>query len=359
MKYFTVFTQTHTMLSNQTFSSALPDCATDPVASLKDMFVDRVMMQRINAGQCPARRAVFLKPHGIAKADFIIMPGLPPEYRVGIFAGTQYEAWVRFSSDTVPGRSDRLPEDPSKTNTVGVGIKLFNVPGKKLLPGDEDGVTADFLLQNMDVFFVDTARDMCEFTKASVVDNNLNEYLAAHPVTKMILDQMKKKVGSCLSTKYWSTLPYAFGDRLVKYKLDPVAPPFTPPASQNNANYLAADLQARLNMAEAQFNFMVQFSTDPVKMPADKATVRWSETESPPVQLATLVIRQQDISVQGQSDYGDNLSYNPWRTLKEHEPKGSLNEARRTVYKAGADLRHYKNGISSTEPRTPRQLDHP
>jgi hypothetical protein len=328
------------------------DCTTDPIGSLKQMFVDKTMGPRIGAGQCPVRRAVFLKPHGIVKADFIIMPGLPPEYRVGIFEHEQFEAWVRFSSDTVPGNADM------KT-TVGAGIKLFSVPGKKLLPGDEDATTADFLLQNMNVFFVDTAKDMCEFTKAGVVDHDYNSYLNTHPETKKILDQMKKVVTSCLATPYWSGLPYSFGNRLVKYKLDPIAPPFLPPASQNTADYLAVDLQARLAMAEAQFMFMVQFSKDPVTMPVDKATVEWSEAESPFIHVATLVIRQQDISVQGQDAYGENLSFNPWRTIKEHQPQGSINEARKVVYKAGADLRRYMNGVPATEPTAPRQLTKP
>lgn len=331
--------------------SSLPDCSTDPAGSLKKMFVDTTMGTRINAGQCPVRRAVFLKPHGVAKADFIMMPGLPEELKVGIFAHEQFEAWIRFSSDTVPGNADM------KT-TVGVGIKLFGVPGKKMLEGDEDATTADFLLQNMNVFFVDTAKDMCEFTQAGVVNHDYDSYLKKHPETKKILDAMAKKVSSCLATNYWSAVPYSFGKRFVKYKLEYVPPPFSTPPSQNNADYLAADLQARLNMGEAQFRFLVQFSNDPVRMPVDKATVEWDETASTPIQLATIVIRKQDISVQGQAEYGENLSFNPWRTLEEHRPAGSINDARRVVYKAGAELRRDRNGVPVVEPQNPRQIGH-
>jgi hypothetical protein len=330
--------------------SELPDCTADPVGSLKNMFIERTMGTRISAGQCPVRRAVFLKPHGVAKAKFIIIPQLPLKYRVGIFAQDCFDAWLRFSSDTVPGA-------PDMKTTVGVGIKLFGVPGKKLLPGDEDALTADFLMQNMDIFFVDTAQDMCEFTKAGVVNHDYEHYLKDHPVTKKILDDMAKVVPSCLATDYWSGLPHAFGDKeFVKYKLEKVDPPFTPPPPQNSADYLAADLRARLNMGEAQFRFMVQFRTQPENMPLDKATVPWNETESPPVELGKIVIHQQDITAQGQAEYGENLSFNPWRTLKEHEPQGSISEARKVVYQAGAALRHSKNGVPDAEPRTPRKL---
>ena len=76
---------------------------------------------------------------------------------------SSFPAWVRFSSDT-------LPTDPDSKTTLGIGIKLFGVPGEKLLG---DGDTHDFILQNFDIFFVDTAKDMCEFTRAGVVDGNL------------------------------------------------------------------------------------------------------------------------------------------------------------------------------------------
>ncbi|WP_315822401.1 hypothetical protein [Paraflavitalea speifideaquila] len=340
------------MKLQQKASSSTPNCGADPALALKQMFIDMTMGTRINAGQCPVRRAVFLKLHGVAKADFIVTPGLPQEYRVGIFAKERYDAWIRFSSDTVPGA-------PDLKTTVGAGIKLFDVPGKKLLPGDEDATTADFLLQNMDIFFVDTAMDMCEFTYAGAVLHDYGKYLADHPRTAEILKEMEKVVPSCLTTPYWSGLPYSFGDKNVKYKLEPIPPPFGAPPNQNNSDYLEADLQARLNMGEAQFRFMVQFQTDPATMPLDKATVPWSEEDSPPIQLATLVIRQQDISVQGQAAYGENLSFNPWRTLQEHEPQGSISDVRKTVYQAGAALRRFKNGVPAVEPQHPRELNQP
>ena len=153
---------------------------------LEKCFYPQTMGPRIAAGQNPVRRAVFLKLHGVARADFIIQVGLPQELRVGVFAGEKFDAWIRFSSDTVPGA-------PDLKTTLGIGLKLFGVAGKKLLPGDEEATTADFLMQNMDVFFVDTATDMCELTRAGVIDNNYDRYLDEHPVTKKILDKWRRK----------------------------------------------------------------------------------------------------------------------------------------------------------------------
>lgn len=329
------------------------DCKDDPIASLKAMFVDMVMGRRIGGGQAPALRPVFLKPHGIAGATFSVRPDLPDELRVGVFAGSSYDAWVRFSSDTVP-------TSPDLQTTCGVAIKLFGVPGPKLLTPDEDASTHDFLLQNHDVFFVDTARDMCEFTKAGVVDADYPAYLAAHPKTASIIDAMSKVVPSVLESEYWSGLPYAFGDgRHVKYKLvpsggggDPV-----PGLSTDDPDYLHVDLHRRLLDGEARFHFCVQFQTDPVRMPLDAATIRWEESASPPIHVATLTIPRQDVDADGQALFGENLAFNPWHALAEHAPEGSISAARRVVYQAAADLRRERNDVPTQEPTEPRPVE--
>jgi hypothetical protein len=81
-----------------------------------------------------------------------------------------FPAAVRFSNDTVPRR-------PDLNTTLGIAVKLIGVPGSKLLV--ENAPTCDFLLQNHDVFFVDTAFDMCEFTHAGAPPMESHALMAA------------------------------------------------------------------------------------------------------------------------------------------------------------------------------------
>ena len=150
------------------------NCDSDPVGALTRMFVNVTMGPRILAGQRPVHRAVFLKPHGIVRARFIVAPDLPADFRVGVFLGSEYPCWVRFSSDT-------LPLVPDLCTTMGMAIKLFDVPGKKLLPGEESSLTQDFLLQFIDRFFVPNATEMCRFTCAGVVDHDYDAYINCAP----------------------------------------------------------------------------------------------------------------------------------------------------------------------------------
>lgn len=343
---------TGTPAPHRNSSESLPDCATEPIAGILAEFVGERMGDRIAQGQDPVLRPVFVKYHGTARGVLTVSADLPPELCIGFLRAARDQeggltAWVRFSSDTLPDRSDFR-------RTVGMGIKLFGVPGPKLL-GDEDRAdTQDLVVQNHDVFFVDTARDMCEFQQNPVAYQN------EHPVTRSILQEMRKPEESTLTATYWGVLPYAFGpDHYVKYKLVPVTcPPGDPQATpaDEDPSFLRGDLRHRLAAGEAAFDLMVQFRTDPGGMPLDRATVRWEESQSAPVRVARLTLHQQDVTARGQDAYGDNLAYNPWHCLAEHRPIGSMAEARKVVYRASAARRRDANGIPVAEPGPARPV---
>lgn len=338
--------------SNERAAEEVNSCK-DPIGMLKKMFVDITMHQRIASGQYPALRPVFLKPHGIARGIFTINPQLPDDLKVGLFKHDSFPAWVRFSGDTIPSK-------PDLKTSLGLGIKLFGVSGEKLLDGEEGASTHDILLQNHDVFFVDDASAMCEFTYAATVSKNTKQYLLEHPNTQQIINDMQKVVTSVLGTPYWSTIPYAFGSgRYVKYKLEPgqgVGVDSQPDDLRIDPNYLRSDLRRRLLKGCASFKFYLQFYVNEDETPIDKATFRWDETVSRPIFAATLTIPKQDIDARGQAAYGENLAFNPWHALHEHKPVGSIADARKVVYQAAAEFRRNINGIPVAEPSKPRQV---
>ncbi len=139
----------------------------DPVACLEHMFCTMTQERRVvMEGQCPARRPVFLRTHGILKGEIRILDDatIPEDYKHGLFKSpSKHPVYVRYSSDLADGR-------PDWKSTIGIGIKIFDVdstaPNVKAKNNKKED-TADLLLQNVPNFFVDTAKDMCNFTKAS------------------------------------------------------------------------------------------------------------------------------------------------------------------------------------------------
>ena len=322
------------------------DCTTYPAENLNTMFVDIVQKQRIDAGERPVLRTVFHKTHGAARGVLRMRTDVPESLRIGMLALRELPAWVRFSSDT-------RPSAPDFKSTLGIAVKLFGVDGPKLI-GEPTDTTMDLLMQNHDVFFVATATDMCEFTRAGVVDGDYEPYLQAHPTTAVILDDMAKSVASVLGTAYWSIVPFRLGEnRIVKYKLAPAVE--DPPLSEtpDDRHYLAKDLAARLAAGDARFELTVQLQTDPAVMPIDDATARWDEEQSPPIPVADLLVPRQDITAAGQAEFAENLAFNIWRVPAEHAPLGSIGQARRIAYQGSADQRRTVNGVTLDEPSSP------
>ena len=160
-------------LVNSAAAQQVPKCGDDPIATLKAVFLNVLMGERIRQGQDPALRPVFVKPHGIVSGTFTMVPDLPDDLRVGVFGYETFPAWVRFSSDT-------LPANPDINKTLGIGIKLFGVPGEKVLEPELNALTHDFLMENYDLFFVDNVQEFCKFIYAGFVEGNFRKYLDAH-----------------------------------------------------------------------------------------------------------------------------------------------------------------------------------
>lgn len=331
-------------------------CEENPIQCLQHMFVDMVQKGRVAQGQCPVRRPVFLRTHGIIQGTLTMNDKAPAAYRVGLWSQSKknHAVYVRYSSDLADGR-------PDWESTIGIGIKMFGIPGKKVV-SDDGAETADLLMQNVPNFFVDTARDMCGFTKASL-EGWSDEWIQENaPKTSELLDQMAKPIRSVFATQLWSVIPFRLGDDYCKYILKPGTSTFAEEPDIEDPNFLGKDLAARMSAGPATLDIYIQKRPSAEKYgeayleehyPLDRATVVWDEKEAVPVKIATISLPKQDIQEQEQEIYGDWLALNVGRVPLENEPVGSVAEARMKVYQASADYRRKENSQSINEPKKP------
>lgn len=320
-----------------------PRSVIEPIEDIRASFIDDFQKIRIAGGEKPAERAVFRKQHGVAKGQLGVVASCPPEFRVGLWAAGPYVVWIRCSSDAPPDVPDQ------KNNTLGFSLKLFGVAGPTLATDNPLASTADLIFQNSDIFFVDNARDMAAISSNA----EANAFSEAHQRSNQILHQMAHPEGSLLAARFSSTLPYAIGPLVVKYRLVPEVP-FDPGAPGTSSNYLAEDLAKRLAAGPVAFLLDAQLFVDDSVTPIDRATERWDEAVSPFRTVARLEIAAQDINQAGQAAYGEGLAFSPWRTLRENRPIGSIADARRIAYPASATVRRSANGQLLEEPEKPR-----
>lgn len=300
-------------------------------------------------GSAVARRPVFAKAHGCVKAQFTVDPNLAVNYRIGVFQASGYPAWIRFSSDG-PFTKD------SRKAARGMSIKLVGVPGQKILPGEEQSLTQDFVMENHPVFFVDTAQDFLDFTSSSLSGDaaQVTAFNKAHPETNRILDDMDKNVlADPLDGQYWTPTPYQLGGYAIKYMVKPCTPPPDPSTKPMTAdNYLRENLNTHMQQnQDICMDFWVQVQKDPNLQPIDRATVLWDEKSAPFVHFAQITIPHgQNVNAPARDTLCENLSFTGWHALPEHTPLGSINLARKVIYKRLADVRRKQGGVSIGEP---------
>jgi hypothetical protein len=279
----------------------------------------------------PIRRFNQGRHSGCVDAEFIVADGLDPHLRVGVFAQPRrYRAWIRFASAT--SSSDR------EKDVRGMSIAVHDVGGDNLTPGS---ARQDFVLNSHPVMMAPNTREFLDLLRAADAGGARRAlYFLTHPTAARVAFASRRHHTSHLEIPYWSTTPYLFGaGRAVKYIVLPIAPRRTPIPILLTDTYLHDRLREHLREAEAGFEVLVQFQTDSRRTPIEDATVEWREAESPYVRVARIQIPQQDVDAPGRDAACEQISFNPWHSLADHRPLGSLNRARRDIYDAMMQFR--------------------
>jgi hypothetical protein len=304
-------------------------------------------------GKRPARRDAHPKAHGCVRAVFRVEDDLPPDLAQGVFIpGKSYGAWIRFSNgDGNPDRSD------ARGDSRGMAVKLLGVPGEKILPGEKDERTQDFVMIDHPAFVVDDPARYLTLIKRRDSERLFTRLLAPFAMglrgALNALSISSARIASPLEARYWSTTAYRLGsgDRkiAIKFSARPcLAPTATIPAAPG-PNFLRETMARQLSEREFRFEFLVQPRTSPA-MSVEATTIEWRESDAPFHKVATITIPRQTFTSPAQDLFCENLSFTPWHALPEHRPLGGVNRVRRVVYEEISRARHDMNGAPRREP---------
>jgi hypothetical protein len=290
------------------------------------------------------------KTIGCVKAEFKVESHLPEDLRVGVFKELRtYPAYIRFSNAASTIQAD------SRKDVRGMAIKLLGVEGEKLLENEKYETTQDFLVISTPRFINQNVIDFYGTLQAirggplKILGFFFNPFNSHLRVLWNIARSLTKH-GNLLEVRFWSTTPYQFGSRVVKYSAKPHQDQVTKIPKNPSENYLREVMKQYLAGQDAYFDFMVQFQTDPRQMPIEDASVTWDEKASPFRKVGTIRIPAQTFDTQAQMKIAENLSFTPWHSLPEHKPLGSINRARRVVYETISKYRHEINNAPRREP---------
>jgi hypothetical protein len=344
---------------------------------------NRQLDRRYSEKKQPSLRGVHPKDHGCVEALFTVSPDLPAALRVGAFSpGVAYRAAIRFSNASAVVSPDSLEPQKDKTmkqahGSRGMAIKLYDVPGERLLPNDGER-SQDFLMINQPVFAFANVEDYEALSIAIKEDDTKAEDffrrpgLSAAAIKRLqksggIISQIKSLASppppallfpfqepppSPLDNRYFSAAPFLFGKgRVMKFSANPVNPMSGPlgPAI-DDPDYLRKALRKRMAEAggkEICFDFQIQVRgadslADKIDTDMEDMCTLWDEKAFPFVTVARITIPSQDIATPARQKFCETLFYTPWHGLRAHRPLGGINRLRQKVYQASAEHRGSK-----------------
>src|SRR5215217_1550357 len=93
---------------------------------------------------------------GCVHAEFTVLDTLPADHRVGLFAQPRtFTAWIRFANAASATDRDK--------DVRGMSIKVFDVPGENLTPGE---TAQDFVLNSHPVMVAPNTQEFLELLQA-------------------------------------------------------------------------------------------------------------------------------------------------------------------------------------------------
>ena len=337
-----------------------------------EFWENKVRNSPVEEGSGCATRGAHAKSYGVVRAEVQILNNVPAPYAQGIYATPgRHDALIRFSS-----ASNHLGPDATLGGVLGAAMKIFDVPGSKLVDDEPDSATFDLVLKNNPTFVANTAR---HYLVLQAIANDAPKYLARGPAGfhELLRDLLTGKgefvpddwaweemfafakasqtpVRNPMLSTFWSMAAVRHGDHVAKVRIAPTA--------DSTARVLHRELDVRsrpevfyptlvdeLAASAFDFDLQVQLSTDLAAMPVNVTTVEWPEALSPYVTVARVHIPRQDISGQETNAKTDALAFNQWRVTVEHRPLGEIMNVRR-IYTASAKLRRAINRQPQSEP---------
>ncbi|HLD64771.1 MAG TPA: catalase family protein [Pseudomonas sp.] len=299
-------------------------------------------------------RDAHAKAHGCLKAEVNVLPDLDPLLRHGVLSqpGKTWHAWLRLSNGNAYPQFDRARD------ARGMGLKLLDVPGEKLLASAANAGDQDFVMFNHPAFFV---RDVAEYRSNFAAQADGKKILAFFPSWDprswefrhlvIALKTLAPAPQSPVQTTYNSIAPFKLGPLNIKYRVIPApenCPRYALPKPNTDLpNFLRGALyqQLSLDRTPACFALQIQRQNPAHYMPIEDPSVEWDEALAPFETVATIKVPAQDFDSTEQNLFCDNLSFNPWHALEEHRPIGGINRLRKAVYEAISVYRHQRNGV--------------
>lgn len=274
---------------------------------------------------------------------------LPPHLAQTMFAKpTTYPLAMRYSSEPGdPGLDDRIPQPR------GLGMKIFNVQGKRL-EGAIDIPVQDLEFNNCAVLELSDAKTSYEIIDLRIKYGHdpalLSQHLAKRNDTKLQEGRNHLPNVHAAGMIQWSQSAYRFGNYVAKFRLVPSSETQKRLKDQyvkkeHKTNQLRDWLQEYYKSNDAVYLLQAQLLEKIEDQPIENSGVEWPEDKYPYQTIAEVHIPAQDsFNNKRRTEWEDHYTLSPYlHSLEGLKPLGGINRVRKAVYPASRKFRAEKN----------------
>ncbi len=289
-----------------------------------------------------------VKTHGLVKGELVVPDNLPQHLAQGVFATPgKHPICMRYSTEPSDVIDDRIPQPR------GIGMKVFDVPGKKMRPDGKDVPTHDFEFNSSSILELRNAKTCAEIiglrVKHAAEPEKLAAILAARPDAKMQDGRNHLPNIHLAGQRQYSQSAMRHGDYVAKYVLVPSSA--TQKAlkeqwvKQEDPSYILKDwLQKYFKENEATYELQAQLLENIDEQPVEDSGIDWDQQKYPYETIAIITIPpQESFSAARRVFWEDHMRLDPWHGVYEHQPLGSINRLRKGVYEASSVMRRKLN----------------
>lgn len=325
------------------------------------------------------RRPVHAKAHGLIQAKFQVQALAKPEHRVGLFSRENtYDVIIRPSNGIGLLRPDR------ERDARGLAMRVL-LPASEALQGATpefllppvpgQPIGQDFVLMNQSVFFAPNIQNLSLWFNTQRDENPLARAAGVAALTLgqpggyrqagIVIRTFSSRLVHPLRAAYHSASPYALGqEHVTKYSVEPTNPRRLKDfVTQADGNYLSTALADSLRRQPIELKLYLHvLSTSAVPRGCqsladivEDATLDWGRLGAEKVHAATIRIGVQEPASAERMTAAEQARFNPWNSLVEHRPLGSLNRARLSAYRASQRFRSVE--LRSQQVRLPNAAE--
>lgn len=303
-------------------------------------------------------RGTHVKTQAIVKGSMTVEKDLSEHLAQGLFsqAGKTHPLGIRYANEPSFLQDDRAP------GPRGCGMKVFDVdgPGPFLDEAGKKAKTQDFTFNNaplLELTDMPTTLEIFNIRERNFNDpENLKSELSKRKDKDLQFAPAGLPNQHFMSYTMYSQSAYRYGNNVAKYAMFPTGKLQQDLAEQaqvtdqSDPEQHSIWLREYFQQNDAEFDFKIQLCHNLSEQSVEDCSKPWDEEKYPFEIVAKVKLpKGQDVfDPKRRAFWDDHMKLNVWYGLEAHQPLGSVNRLRKTVYQASVAKRAETNAANVT-----------